>query len=369
MSYLIDKKNEHETKCEAAIREGRGADAVFHAAKAAEFSLALAGQTGGKVAERYVANAEGWLEIAEKLKAAPPKKKKPSGPAVRDQGDEAGAEDSWLVVEKPAVSFDMIFGMEEAKKTIFEMVIFPLKQPEKTRALGLRAGGGVLLFGPPGNGKTTLGKAIAHELDAKFYYASGAQIRSKWHGESEQRLRQLIQAARKNPVSVLFFDDVDGLLPRRGGSSVVDNRIVVQFLSEIGGFEESENILLMLGATNVPWNIDEAVFRTGRFDEKIFIGLPDEAARLGMLRFHLEKVPKEEEIDLEYWAKRLEGYTGSDIVGVVNAAKRAGLSRAVKDDTEPLLLKADLEGAFANIPSSATPALMARYKKFMEARF
>jgi transitional endoplasmic reticulum ATPase len=273
------------------------------------------------------------------------------------------------VTEKPKVTFEMIAGMEEAKATIREMVVFPLQQPEKAKSLGLKPGGGVLLYGPPGNGKTTLGKAIAHDLDAAFFYASGAQIRSKWHGESEQKLRKLVQAAKEEPVAVLFLDDVDGLLPKRSGQSVVDNRIVVQFLAEIGGFEENPNTLLLLGATNKPWEIDEAVFRTGRFDEKIYIPPPDRPARLGILKMQVKDVAGADQLDLEALADRLNGYTGSDIVGIVNSAKRCALSRSIRENAPAVLTAADLEQSFVTIPSSITDRLIKQYDAFREQRF
>jgi len=370
MNYLSTRKREHEDRCEAAIRAASG-DAVFHAAKAAEFALALAAQTGGSIAERYVADAEGWLEIAEKIRRQPAQRQATSsGPSA--QTDETSTEggEAWLISEKPSVTFDMIAGMVEAKRAIRQMVIDPLSHPGKARALGLRPGGGMLLFGPPGNGKTMLGKAIAHVLDAPFFYASGAQIRSKWHGESEQRLRALIRTAREQPLAILFFDEVEGLLPRRGsGGSVVDNRIVTQFLAEIGGFEESEHILLLLGATNLPWEIDDAAFRTGRFDEKIFIGLPDLPAREGILGMHLDGVARAPDLAVSDWAQRLEGYTGSDIVGVVHAAKRICLGRSIDEDADPLLQATDLEQGAKGIPPSVTPALMKRYGSFNETRF
>lgn len=377
MSFLLDKKQEHESKCEEAIRAERHADAVFHAAKAAEFAYALARQTSGSIATRYVTDAEGWLDIAEKLRANPHKSSRSSAadtpPRRRQRADDevgqSSDEDDWLVTAKSSVTFDTISGMAAAKQAIREMVVYPLKQPEKARSLGLKPGGGVLLFGPPGNGKTMLGKAIANELDAPFYYASGAQIRSKWHGESEQRLRKLMQSAAANPIAVLFLDEVEGLLPRRGGQSVVDNRIVTQFLAEIGGFEERDNILLLLGATNCPWDIDEAVFRTGRFDEKLFIGLPDRDARAGILSMHLADVTIEQGIEPEPLAERLDGYTGSDIVAIINAAKRSCLSRSVKEDRDPVILAQDIEDAFTNIPASVTPRHMKKYQAFNEARF
>lgn len=374
MSFLLNKKNEHETACEEAIRAGKTREAIFHAAKAAEFAYALAEQAGGSIKPRYVEEAEGWLEIAEKIKQTPLKGgatgegKGGKAPAQKaEEGDVAA--DSWLVTEKPKVTFEMIAGMLEAKESINDMVILPLKDPEKARALKLKPGGGVLLYGPPGNGKTLLGKAVAHELDAAFFYASGAQLRSKWHGESEQRLRALLQAAKSQPVAVLFLDEVDGLLPKRGGNSVVDNRIVAQFLAEVGGFEESENVLLILGATNKPWDIDEAVFRTGRFDEKIHVGLPDDPARLGILHMHLDSLPLQEGFDFAKWADRLTGYTGSDIVGIVNDAKRAALRRSVMGNSAPQVVEADIEQAFKTIPSSVTPAMIRQYEAFGKQRF
>ena len=209
---------------------------------------------------------------------------------------------------------------------------------------------------------------MAGELDASFFYATGAELRSKWHGESEQRLRKLIRAARSQPVSVLFLDDVDGLLPRRGGNSVVDNRMVVQFLAEVGGFVDSINVLLLLGATNKPWEIDEAVFRTGRFDEKIFVGLPDKAAREFMIRSNLGAAPMEEAVDPNPLADRLEGYTGSDIVAIVQSAKRAGFRRSISGGSNVLTVE-DIEQAMKTIPPSASARMMKEYDRFAEARF
>ena len=125
---------------------------------------------------------------------------------------------------------------------------------------------------------------------------------------------------------------------------------------------------LLLGATNCPWDIDDAVFRTGRFDEKIFVGLPDEEARLGILKMHLEGIQCEESLDVPTLAQRLDGYTGSDIVGIVNAAKRACLTRSVRDNAEPQIAGVDLDRATQSIPASATGQLMKRYTAFMEAR-
>ena len=379
MGFLADKKEEHEKACETAIRAGDAALARMHAAKAADFCFALAKQTSGPVSASYVATAEGWLEIAEKLASAKlPKhggRGQPPGTAGEksaapqtDVGGEGG--ESFEVAETPNVSFDDIAGMSDAKAAIQEMIIYPMREPEKARAMKLKPGGGVILYGPPGNGKTMFGKAIAHEIAAPFFYASGAQLRSKWHGESEQNLSRLLKAAASRPVAVLFLDEIDGLLPRRtANSSVVDNRIVTQFLADVGGFRESENTLLILGATNKPWAIDEAVFRTGRFDEKLYIGLPDVDARLGILTRAFDGVACEPSVDCRRWADRLDGYTGSDITGIARKARLAAFKRSVEAGSDPVVLETDLENAVKVIPSSVTPAMIKQYESFNQQRF
>lgn len=376
MSFLSDKKSEHEAACEAAIQAGDGAAARMHAAKAAEFCFALAKQTTGPVSVSYVTAAEGWLEIAEKLKTARlpgisgKTASRRKNPGVAETGSEEPVESGFEISEIPDVTFDDIVGMEDAKAAIREMVIYPMKAPEKAKAMKLKPGGGVILYGPPGTGKTMFGKAIAHEINAPFFFASGAQLRSKWHGESEQNLSRLLNEARSKPVAVLFLDEIDGLLPRRtSGSSVVDNRIVTQFLADVGGFRDSENTLLILGATNEPWAIDDAVFRTGRFDEKIYIGLPDRPAREGLLSKSFDGVPMDASVDLDSIAARLDGYTGSDIVGIAGKARKLAFCRAIENDCEATVGPEDLENAMKAIPSSVTPALVAKYDRFREQRY
>ncbi len=386
MSYLFDQKTSHETACEAAIKAGDTEKAIFHAAKAAEFGFALAEKTGGQIGARHAEDAEGWLEIAEKLRKNPlPTAMQNAESRMQNGGTNSGggrpqgdggqesaatADSEFQITADTGVSFDDIDGMEEAKAAIREMVILPMQAPEKAKALGIKAGGGVLLYGPPGNGKTMFGKAIAHEIKAPFFYASGAQIRSKWHGESEQKLSRLLHAAQSRPVAVLFLDEVDGLLPRRTeSSSAVDNRLVTQFLSDVGGFRDSPNTLLILGATNKPWEIDEAVFRTGRFDEKLHIGVPDAAARLGMLKRSFKTAPLAPEVDLVAWAERLENYSGSDVVGLARKACQIAFRRSIDESADPLVISADLEAAVRAIPSSITPALLAQYEDFDRKRF
>lgn len=368
MQSMTDKKREFETACAAAVKARNFTEAAKAASGAADCAEILASRTTGAISEAYAREVRSWRDIAKKLQGrkngTAPGEKPTSGAADASGGDE------WLVAEKPDVTFDDIAGMEDAKRVIDEMVVCPMKSPEKARALGLNPGGGVLLFGPPGTGKTMLGKAIAGALDAPFYYASGADLRSKWYGESEQRLSQLMNAAKAQSVAVVFLDEIESLLPRRTeGSHAADNRVVTQFLSDLGGFKDSKNLLLVLGATNKPWEIDEAVFRTGRFDEKVYIGPPDLAAREKILELNVKGAQLAPDVDLAKIAEGMENASGSDMSAVVSAAKRAALARAIRDDADPVVSLADFEEARRRIPLSITEEILKPYRRFMEERF
>jgi len=374
MQSISGRKREREAACQAAVKAKDFTVAAKAAADVADCAEILASRTTGIVAEAYAKEVESWRSLAKKLEALKSgvaghfAHNTPGGGLGTNRP--TGDGDEWLVADKPDITFDDIAGMEEAKRIIDEMVLYPMKSPEKARALGLNPGGGVLLFGPPGTGKTMLGKAIAGALDAPFYYASGADLRSKWYGESEQRLSQLMNAAKSQPVAVVFLDEVESLLPRRTeGSHAADNRVVTQFLSDIGGFKDSRNLLLVLGATNKPWDIDEAVFRTGRFDEKVYIAPPDFPARRKILELNLGNVSIEESVDLDAVARNMEGASGSDVSAVVSAAKRAALSRAVRENSDPVLTGVDFEEARRRIPLSITEDILAPYMRFMEERF
>ena len=367
MQSMTDKKRDFETACAAAVKARNFTEAAKAASGAADCAEILASRTTGVVSEAYAKEVVSWRQLARKLEG------RRNGTPAAARADEDGASldgDEWLVAEKPNVTFDDIAGMEEAKCVINEMVLYPMKSPEKARALGLNPGGGVLLFGPPGTGKTMLGKAIAGALDAPFYYASGADLRSKWYGESEQRLSQLINAAKAQSVAVVFLDEIESLLPKRTeGSHAADNRVVTQFLSDLGGFKDSSNLLLVLGATNKPWEIDEAVFRTGRFDEKVYIGPPDLAARRRILELNVKEARLADDVRLDDVASGMDGASGSDVAAVVSAAKRAALARAIRDDADPVLTNADFDEARRRIPLSITEGILAPYRKFIEERF
>ncbi len=331
---------------EQALSRGDAAAAARHVSDAAEASLELAISVGpGPDRDRLLAGADEYISTLEELLA---------------QG--AGGEGRGRVLDKPKERLADIAGMENVKAKLSEMVL-PLRHPEVKDLYGIRAGGGILLYGPPGNGKTTLAKAIAGELGAAFFSLTGADIRSKWHGESEQNLRESFQAAKACPFAVMFLDDVDGILPQRGADQGADNRLVTQFLQEVGGFAESKNTLILLGATNNPWDVDPAVLRSCRFDHKIFVGLPDQPAREFLLRQQLGKAPLDAGVDLSPLSARLAGYTGSDITSIISAAKLVAATRFTQGGP-PEVTAEDIEASLLTVPPSANSQLMARYEEY-----
>lgn len=330
---------------EQALARGDAPAAARHLSDAAEASLELASSVGpGPDRDRFLAAAEEFVSTLEEL-------------IGQQRGGGRGR-----VRERPSIRLDDVAGMHTVKAKIRDLVM-PMKHPEIADLYGLRAGGGILLYGPPGNGKTTLARALAGETGADFFVLSGAEIRSKWHGESEQHLKEVFDEAKSCRFSVVFFDDVDGLLPQRGPDQGADNRIVTQFLQEVGGFFESKNTMILLGATNNPWDLDPAVLRTCRFDHKIFVGLPDAEAREVMIRKQLGSAPVDPKLDAATLSARLAGYTGSDITAIISAAKLAAATR-FSEGRAPDVTLADIEEAMTTVPPSANGQLMARYEEY-----
>ena len=370
MQAISDRKKKYEAACRSAVKSKDFIAAAKAAVDVSNFAEILASRTTGVVSEAYAKEVESWRALARKLEGRKGGGGREVAHPTGNVGDNAVDGDEWLLSERPGITFDDIAGMDDAKRIIDEMVLYPMKSPEKARQLGLNPGGGVLLFGPPGTGKTMLGKAIAGALEAPFYYASGADLRSKWYGESEQKLSQLMISAKSQKVAVVFLDEVESLLPRRTeGSHAADNRVVTQFLSDLGGFKDSQNLLLVLGATNKPWAIDEAVFRTGRFDEKVYVGPPDFPARRKILELNLKGAALSDDVDLDGIAAEMEGASGSDVAAVVSAAKRTALARAIRENADPAVKGRDFAEARSRIPLSITEEILSPYRKFMEERF
>jgi len=227
----------------------------------------------------------------------------------------------------PRVTWEDIGDLEYAKQRIRELVELPLKYPELFRRLGIDPPKGVLLYGPPGTGKTLLAKAVANETNAHFIAINGPEIMSKWYGESERRLREIFEEAKRNAPAIIFMDEIDAIAPKREEVvGEVEKRVVAQLLALMDGLHGRGNIIV-IGATNRPDAVDPALRRPGRFDREIEITVPNREARLEILKVHTRGVPLSEDVDLEKIAEVTHGYTGADLAALVREAGMSALRR------------------------------------------
>jgi transitional endoplasmic reticulum ATPase len=270
-----------------------------------------------------------------------------------------------VMVEAPQVRWDDIGGLDEARDRLREGVELPLKHPEAFRRLGIRPAKGFLLYGPPGTGKTLLAKAAAREAEANFIATKSSDLLSKWYGESEQQIARLFNRARQVAPTIIFFDEIDSLVPARGGGlgePQVTERVVNTILSEMDGLEELQNVVV-IGASNRPMLIDPALLRPGRFDELIYVGTPDTAGRRRILAIHTRKMPMADDVDLESLAKRTERFTGADLEDLVRRAGLTALRRGL--DTGKVGM-ADFETALTETRASVTPEMLEEYSRIQD---
>ncbi|WP_420876638.1 CDC48 family AAA ATPase [Sulfolobus acidocaldarius] len=257
---------------------------------------------------------------------------------VRPQGivivsDETSITISEKPVEQtryPRVTYEDIGGMKEIIQKIRELVELPLRHPELFKRLGIEPPKGILLYGPPGVGKTLLAKAVANETDAYFTSINGPEIMSKFYGESEQRLREIFEDAKKHAPAIIFIDEIDAIAPKRDEViGEVERRVVAQLLTLMDGLENRGNVIV-IAATNRPNAVDPALRRPGRFDREIEIPLPDKQGRLEILQIHTRNMPLSKDVDLHKLAEMTHGYTGADLSALVREAAMNALRRYIQ---------------------------------------
>ncbi|HEX4762521.1 MAG TPA: CDC48 family AAA ATPase [Sphingomicrobium sp.] len=270
-----------------------------------------------------------------------------------------------VMVEAPQIGWDDIGGLDQARDRLREGVELPLKHPEAFRRLGIRPAKGFMLYGPPGTGKTLLAKAAARESEANFIATKSSDLLSKWYGESEQQIARLFNRARQVAPTIIFIDELDSLVPARGGGlgePQVTERVVNTILAEMDGLEELQNVVV-IGATNRPNLVDPALLRPGRFDELIYVGTPDTAGRRRILAIHTKHMPLDRDVDLESLARRTERFTGADLEDLVRRAGLTALRRGL--DTGKVTM-ADFEVALNETRASVTPEMLEEYERIQE---
>ncbi|ATL45855.1 cell division protein [Chitinophaga caeni] len=263
--------------------------------------------------------------------------------------DEEDMEDSQsaFMIEKPNMNFSDVGGMEREKQEIELKIIKPLQFPDLYKAYGKKAGGGILLYGPPGCGKTYLAKATAGQINAEFISVGIHDILDMWVGNSEKNLHALFELARQNKPCVLFFDEVDALGANRNTMKNNGSHLINQFLSEMDGITANNDDILIIGATNAPWHLDPAFRRPGRFDRIIFVEPPAQQGREEILKIHLKGKPVDD-IDYTSIAKNTNGYSGADLKAIIDIATEDKLLEALQTGKPQPITQKDLLKASKN---------------------
>ncbi|HIP66590.1 MAG TPA: AAA family ATPase [Candidatus Nanopusillus sp.] len=316
-----------------------------------------------EVLEKLVVTEEDFMEA---LKVVPPS-------AMRE-----------VLVEVPKIRWDDIGGLDEVKQELKESVEWPLKYRNIFKKIGIQPPKGILLYGPPGTGKTLLAKAVATESGANFIAIKGPEVLSKWFGESERIIREIFRKARQVSPTVIFFDEIDAIAPKRGmySDSGALDRVVNQLLTELDGIT-SRGDVVVIAATNRPDILDPALLRPGRFDRVIYVPPPDEKARLEILKIHTRNVPLADDVDLEEIARKTEGYSGADLEALVREAAMIALREAYekakeKGGTEGDIMKElenmdikvrkeHFEKAMQKVRPSITKDMIEFYKQFEDS--
>jgi len=271
-----------------------------------------------------------------------------------------------VYIEIPAVHWDQIGGLEEIKEELREAVEWPLKNPELFKRMGIRPPKGILLYGPPGCGKTLLARAVATESEANFVSIKGPEVFSKWVGESEKAIREVFRKARMASPAVIFFDEFDSLVPRRGmgyADSGVTERVISQLLTEMDGIMTLEDIVI-IAASNRPDIVDPAVLRPGRFDRLIYVPEPDEKSRLEIFGIYTKDMPIAKDVALEELARQTKSYSGADIDAICREAAMNTLRRDINSKEVTLH---DFQKALEKIGPTISSDMEAWYKSFMKA--
>ena len=268
-----------------------------------------------------------------------------------------------VYVEIPTVKWEDVGGLLDVKQELMEAVEWPIKKPEVFKRVGVQPPKGILLYGPPGCGKTMLARAISTESEANFISIKGPEIFSKWVGESEKAIREVFRKGRTAAPSIIFFDELDSVIPRRGmgyADSGASERVISQLLSEMDGIEALQNVVV-IAATNRPDILDPAALRPGRFDRLIYVPTPDERTRLQVLKIHTKGMPLEKDVNLEELARKTMGYSGADLQAICREAGMIALRHNI--EAKSISLK-DFEDAIEKVKPSLSADMENAYLGF-----
>ncbi|MHA1862758.1 MAG: AAA family ATPase, partial [Candidatus Thorarchaeota archaeon] len=267
-----------------------------------------------------------------------------------------------VFIEIPNVHWTDIGGLEDVIQKLVEVVEWPLKKPEAFKRLGITPPKGILIYGPPGSGKTLLARAVATESEANFISVKGPELISKWVGESEKAIREIFRKARTAAPSIIFFDEIDAIAPSRGGGSGDfhhSERVISQLLTEMDGLESMKDVVV-IAATNRPELIDKALIRTGRFDRFVNVDAPDKKSREAIFKIYTANMPLTDDVDIKKLVEATEYYVGGDIEAI---CREAGM-RALREDMEIETVSAKhFDEALKDVHASTTKEMLERFRK------
>jgi SpoVK/Ycf46/Vps4 family AAA+-type ATPase len=374
MSVTYDTFERYKQKGLDARRAGQWDSARIYLLEAARAMLELSKTAQGEdLREARRQTSQKLLELAKDCDKAKSENRrsqianrKSSGAEQSSESEGSKGASDWIVREKPSIRFADVAGLDDVKENIRLKMLYPFEHPELAEKFGITAGGGVLMYGPPGTGKTMLAKATAGEIDATFFRVSPADLLSKWVGEAEQNIKKLFDTAATEQRAIIFIDEIEALVPaRRDEGSSVMQRVVPQILQGMEGFDKKKGSpILFMGATNVPWQLDPAVLRPGRFDEKVYIPLPDLPARRKMLEIYLSKRPLDSQVNLDDLATRLEGYSGADIKYICDRAATVPFLKSVATGQEGDIDTAILGDVIHDTPKSVNGEMLKRFDQW-----
>lgn len=320
---------------------------------------ALIAEAKEQTVEDHGSNVIGFAAAAKGLRSA-----------ERLAGDEQRVARTQFSENTPALRFNDVGGLDEVKLQINRRIVTPFKKPSLFAKFRRKAGGGVLLFGPPGCGKTLLARATAGECDARFVNVPVVDVVDKYIGEAERKLTAIFADARRDTPTVLFFDELEALAGSRTGQTNQSQiSLVSTFLAEMDGFAHNNEGVLILAATNMPWGVDAAFRRPGRFDRIQFVPPPDKAARAAILRIHLSGRPVDPGIDVEAIAAVTSGYSGADLENLVNTAVDLAIEDSLESGSEHPVSARHLTAARAEVRATTLEWLTTarNYAKYSNA--
>lgn len=267
---------------------------------------------------------------------------------------------------KNKITFKDIAGLEQAKNIFKEKVILPFERPDLFEKFNKKIGGGILLYGLPGTGKTLFAEAASNEIDALFIPIKCSDIKSKWYGESEKKVKSIFDKARSSNEAIIFFDEFEAIGSKRNDDYLDGNNdLVPEILAEMQGINKKSNsMVLVIAATNRPWAIDSAFLRPGRFDEKIYIPLPDFKARKAMFKIYLNNLPISKDIDYNYLAKITNNYNGADIKEFCEKLKMMAIKESLKSNVEHFISMKDVYCVEKKMKTSVSEEDILKIKEF-----